>query len=170
MQTCGLMRTHVGLMWTHVGLMWTHVALMWTHVALMWTHVGLMCRVPHFGTLSTMCTHVCLEITHFVSTFQYPELLARASRALSREGPHTQHLLGPFAAIAQNSSLWSFSMLVPGANRQHNWGLRRACNSGDGRLWAGASIYDTNLYAYFWVALSELAGSSWAPPTRSSSG
>ena len=34
--------------------------------------------------------------------------------------PHTQHLLGPFAAIAQNSSLWRFSIVDSLANRQHS--------------------------------------------------
>ena len=34
--------------------------------------------------------------------------------------PHTQHLLGPFAAIAQNSALWSFSIVGSLANRQHS--------------------------------------------------
>ena len=36
--------------------------------------------------------------------------------------PHTQHLLGPFAAIAQNSALWSFSIVDSLANRQHSCG------------------------------------------------
>ena len=42
--------------------------------------------------------------------------------SLGRVGPalHTQHLLGPFAAIAQNSSLWSFSIVDSLANRQHS--------------------------------------------------
>ena len=42
--------------------------------------------------------------------------------SLGRVGPapHTQHLLGPFAAIAQNSSLWSFSTVDSLANRQHS--------------------------------------------------
>ena len=34
--------------------------------------------------------------------------------------PHTQHLLGPFAAIAQNSLLRSFSIVDSLANRQHS--------------------------------------------------
>ena len=34
--------------------------------------------------------------------------------------PHTQHLLGPFEAIAQNSSLRSFSIVDSLANRQHS--------------------------------------------------
>ena len=34
--------------------------------------------------------------------------------------PHTQHLLGPFATIAQNSSLRSFSIVDSLANRQHS--------------------------------------------------
>ena len=34
--------------------------------------------------------------------------------------PHTEHLLGPFAAIAQNSSLRSFSIVDSLANRQHS--------------------------------------------------
>ena len=34
--------------------------------------------------------------------------------------PHTEHLLGLFAAIAQNSVLWSFSIVESLANRQHS--------------------------------------------------
>ena len=34
--------------------------------------------------------------------------------------PHTQHLLGPFAALAQNSLLRSFSIVDSLANRQHS--------------------------------------------------
>ena len=34
--------------------------------------------------------------------------------------PHTQHLLGPFAAIAQNSLLRSFSIVDSLANKQHS--------------------------------------------------
>ena len=34
--------------------------------------------------------------------------------------PHTQHLLGPFEAIAQNSLLRSFSIVDSLANRQHS--------------------------------------------------
>ena len=34
--------------------------------------------------------------------------------------PHTQHLLGPFEAIAQNSLLRSFSIMDSLANRQHS--------------------------------------------------
>ena len=34
--------------------------------------------------------------------------------------PHAQHLLGPFEAIAQNSSLRSFSIVDSLANRQHS--------------------------------------------------
>ena len=43
------------------------------------------------------------------------------SLSLGRVGPapHTQHLLGPFAAIAQNSALWSLSIVDFGARRQH---------------------------------------------------
>ena len=42
--------------------------------------------------------------------------------SLGRVGPapHTPHLLGPFAAIAQNSSLWSFLIVDSLANRQHS--------------------------------------------------
>ena len=44
--------------------------------------------------------------------------------SLGRVGPapHTPHLLGPFAAIAQNSSLWSFLIVDSLANRQHSSG------------------------------------------------
>ena len=48
----------------------------------------------------------------------------QGSRALSLgrvvPAPHTQHLLGPFAAIAQNSLLRSFSIVDSLANRQHS--------------------------------------------------
>ena len=143
--SCGLMWDSCGLMWTHVGLMWTHVGLMWTHVALMWTDVGLMCRVPHFGTLSTMCTHVCLEITHFVSNFQYPEVLAQISRALSREGrPSSPHTALAGVICSHSSEFFTLELLNVGPWCQQAaqlWGLRRACNSGDGRLWARSSEF-----------------------------
>ena len=50
--------------------------------------------------------------------------LHRQERALSLgrvdPAPHTQHLLGPFEAIAQNSLLRSFSIVDSLANRQHS--------------------------------------------------
>ena len=75
--------------------------------------------------------------------------------------PHTQHLLGPFAPIAQNSALWSFSIVDSLANRQHNCG-------GSEELaileTAGSGLAARS----FWEQLG-VAWSSWAPPTRSSS-
>ena len=48
--------------------------------------------------------------------------------SLGRVGPapHTQHLLGPFAAIAQNSALWSFSIVDSLANGSTIVGVQKS--------------------------------------------
>ena len=94
-------------MWTPVA----HVDSCKTHVDSCGTHVD------SYGTHVDMCSH---------DTW--------TSVSLSRKvDPASQHLLEPFAAIAQNFSLWS-NQCWSLANKQHNSEFGRVCNSGDGRL------------------------------------
>ena len=73
-----------------------------------------------------------------MSTFQYPELLARASRALSREGrPSSPHTALAGAICSHSSEFFTSELLNSGLSCQQAallWGLRRACNSEDGAL------------------------------------
>ena len=61
---------------------------------------------------------------------------SRQFRALSLgrvdPAPHTRHLQGLFAPSTQNSSLRSLSKVDSVPQAVLLWGLRRACNSGDG--------------------------------------
>ena len=111
------------------------------------------------GTSMTSVTSMVRGETLWVGTSTTSALsLGRVDPA-----PHTEHLLGPFAAIAQNSALWSFSIVESLANRQHNCG-----GSEELAIWKTAGygqelLYTIRIYMLFWVSLSELA----ARPRRS---
>ena len=66
-----------------------------------------------FNTTSDPCRKSNIFLLPFFQTF-----LLSLGRVVP--APHTQHLLGPFAAIAQNSLLRSFSIVDSLGNRQHS--------------------------------------------------
>ena len=81
-----------------------------------------MCRICAICALSKAAgllaaSSILKIVSHRIGDL---EKMKRLSLGSVDPAPHTEHLLGPFAAIAQNSSLRSFSIVDSLANRQHS--------------------------------------------------